>query len=78
VDHVTKRFVVPHERRNTLKERVLHPVRRSGVHRFEALDDVTFAVERGEFFGIVGRNGSGKSSLRKCLAGIYRPDAGEI
>jgi ABC-type polysaccharide/polyol phosphate transport system ATPase subunit len=78
VDHVTKRFVVPHERRNTLKERVLHPVRRSGVHRFEALDDVTFAVERGEFFGIVGRNGSGKSSLLKCLAGIYRTDAGEI
>jgi ABC-2 type transport system ATP-binding protein len=78
VDHVTKRFVVPHERRNTLKERVLHPVRRSGVHRFEALNDVTFAVERGEFFGIVGRNGSGKSSLLKCLAGIYRTDAGEI
>jgi ABC-type polysaccharide/polyol phosphate transport system ATPase subunit len=78
VDHVTKRFVVPHERRNTLKERVLHPVRRAGVHRFEALNDVTFAVERGEFFGIVGRNGSGKSSLLKCLAGIYRTDAGEI
>ena len=78
VDHVTKRFVVPHERRNTLKERVLHPVRRSGVHRFEALNDVTFSVERGEFFGIVGRNGSGKSSLLKCLAGIYRTDAGQI
>ena len=78
VDHVSKRFVVPHERRNTLKERVLHPVRRSGVHRFDALNDVTFAVERGEFFGIVGRNGSGKSSLLKCLAGIYRTDGGEI
>jgi ABC-type polysaccharide/polyol phosphate transport system ATPase subunit len=78
VDHVTKRFVVPHERRNTLKERVLHPIRRSGVHRFDALDDVTFEVERGEFFGIVGRNGSGKSSLLKCLAGIYRTDGGEI
>jgi ABC-type polysaccharide/polyol phosphate transport system ATPase subunit len=78
VDRVTKRFVVPHERRNTLKERVLHPVRRSGVHRFEALNDVSFSVDRGEFFGIVGRNGSGKSSLLKCLAGIYRTDGGEI
>ena len=78
VDHVTKRFVVPHERRNTLKERALHPLRRSGAHSFEALNDVTFAVERGEFFGIVGRNGSGKSTLLKCLAGIYRTDAGEI
>jgi ABC-type polysaccharide/polyol phosphate transport system ATPase subunit len=78
VDHVTKRFVVPHERRDTLKERALHPLRRSGSHRFDALTDVTFAVERGEFFGIVGRNGSGKSSLLKCLAGIYRTDAGQI
>lgn len=32
----------------------------------------------GEFFGIVGRNGSGKSTLLKCLAGIYRADAGSI
>ena len=78
VDHVTKRFVVPQEHRNTLKERALHPLRRTGVHRFVALDDVSFTVERGEFFGIVGRNGSGKSSLLKCLAGIYRTDAGRI
>jgi ABC-type polysaccharide/polyol phosphate transport system ATPase subunit len=78
VDHVTKRFVVPHERQNTLKERALHPFRRGGEHTFEALDDVSFSVERGEFFGIVGRNGSGKSSLLKCLAGIYRTDQGEI
>ena len=48
------------------------------MHRFDALDDVSFTVERGEFFGIVGRNGSGKSSLLKCLAGIYRTDEGRI
>jgi ABC-type polysaccharide/polyol phosphate transport system ATPase subunit len=78
VDGVTKRFVVPHERRNTLKERALHPFSRGGATRFEALRDVSFAVERGEFFGVVGRNGSGKSSLLKCLAGIYRVDDGQI
>ena len=78
VDGVTKRFDVPHERRHTLKERVLHPFSRNSVTRFEALRDVSFAVERGEFFGIVGRNGSGKSSLLKCLAGIYRTDGGRI
>jgi ABC-type polysaccharide/polyol phosphate transport system ATPase subunit len=78
VDRVTKRFAVPRERRHTLKERALHPFSRSDVTRFEALRDVSFSVERGEFFGIVGRNGSGKSSLLKCLAGIYRTDGGEI
>jgi ABC-type polysaccharide/polyol phosphate transport system ATPase subunit len=78
VDGVTKHFVVPQERRHTLKERALHPLKRSGLHRFEALTDVSFTVEPGEFFGIVGRNGSGKSTLLKCLAGIYRMDSGQI
>jgi ABC-type polysaccharide/polyol phosphate transport system ATPase subunit len=42
------------------------------------LDDVSFRILQGEFFGILGRNGSGKSTLLKCLAGIYRADAGRI
>src|SRR5215208_1433643 len=56
----------------------MHPFRRSTYDRFDALDEVSFAIERGEFFGIVGRNGSGKSTLLKCLAGIYRADSGSI
>jgi len=75
---VSKVFRLPHEQVHTLKERALHPFRRSGHDRLEALHDVSLEVARGEIFGIVGRNGSGKSTLLKCLAGIYRPDAGEI
>jgi ABC-type polysaccharide/polyol phosphate transport system ATPase subunit len=78
VDGVSKSFRIPHERVHTLKERVLHPLRRPGFDRLEALRDVSFDVQPGEFFGIVGRNGSGKSTLLKCLAGIYRPDVGNI
>src|SRR3954452_563079 len=78
VDGVSKTFRIPRERVHTLKERVLHPLRRTGFERFEALRDVSFDVQPGEFFGIVGRNGSGKSTLLKCLAGIYRPDSGSI
>ena len=77
-DTVSKAFRLPHEQVSTLKERALHPLRRSTYERFEALKDVSFAVARGEFFGIVGRNGSGKSTLLKCLAGIYRADSGSI
>jgi ABC-type polysaccharide/polyol phosphate transport system ATPase subunit len=78
VDGVAKRFSVPHERRHTFKERVLHPFTQTKVEHLDALRGVSFSVEQGEFFGVVGRNGSGKSTLLKCLAGIYRLDAGEI
>ena len=75
---VHKRFKIPEERSHTLKERALHPLRRSRHEALHALKDISFAVEPGEFFGIVGRNGSGKSTLLKCLAGIYRTDEGQI
>ena len=43
-----------------------------------ALDQVDFAVERGEIVALVGENGAGKSTLMKILAGIHQPDAGDI
>jgi ABC-2 type transport system ATP-binding protein len=78
VDGVSKSFRLPRERVHTLKERALHPLRRTGFDELRALRDVSFDVKRGEFFGIVGRNGSGKSTLLKCMAGIYTVDEGDI
>jgi ABC-type polysaccharide/polyol phosphate transport system ATPase subunit len=75
---VNKTFRVPEERTHTLKERALHPLRRTRHESFRALNDISFDVHRGEFFGIAGRNGSGKSTLLKCLAGIYGVDSGQI
>jgi ABC-type sugar transport system ATPase subunit len=43
-----------------------------------ALDDVSFAIQRGECHGLMGENGAGKSTLGKALAGIHRPDSGAI
>ena len=78
VSGVSKTFQIPIHRETTLKERVLHPLRRIEREQLQAARGISFTVERGEFFGIVGRNGSGKSTLLKLLAGIYQPDAGEI
>lgn len=44
----------------------------------KAVNDVSFAVSRGEILGIIGRNGSGKSTLLKGIAGIFQPDSGII
>jgi ABC-type polysaccharide/polyol phosphate transport system ATPase subunit len=77
VDHVTKSFRVHRERVNSLKARIAG----GGRNRFEeflALKDVSFNVGEGEVFGVIGHNGSGKSTLLKCMAGILRPNAGEV
>jgi ABC-type polysaccharide/polyol phosphate transport system ATPase subunit len=77
VSDVSKTFRIPEHRYTSLKERVFRPQRRA-AHTFEALRNVSFEVGRGEFFGILGRNGSGKSTLLRTIAGILRPDSGEI
>ncbi|MCP4589272.1 MAG: ABC transporter ATP-binding protein [bacterium] len=45
---------------------------------FWALEDVSFEVQPGHALGIVGPNGAGKSTILKVLAGIMRPDAGQV
>jgi ABC-type polysaccharide/polyol phosphate transport system ATPase subunit len=80
VRELEKSFSIPRERQTTLKERALHPRTwlRGEVSRLEALRGISFDVLRGEFFGVVGRNGGGKSTLLKLLASIYRADRGSI
>jgi len=43
-----------------------------------AVNDVSFAVERGEVFGILGPNGAGKTTTVECITGALRPDGGDI
>src|SRR5947208_13569705 len=45
---------------------------------FPALDDVSFSVPRGSTYGVIGRNGSGKSTALKLVAGITKPSAGTV
>lgn len=78
VDDIHKTFRLPHQRYQTLKERVLHPRRARVFDELRAVDGVSVEIAEGEFFGIVGRNGSGKSTLLKCLAGIYPVDTGQV
>ena len=78
VHGVSKTFRLPHERRTTVKEHFLRPLRHTDYEQQRALDDISFEVAPGEFFSIIGPNGSGKSTLLKILAGIYRADGGDV
>ena len=46
--------------------------------RYNAIDGISFHVKTGETIAFVGPSGAGKSTLMKLLAGLYRPDSGEI
>ena len=77
VHELSKRFRIFHERNPYLKTSLLKG-RRSRWEDFWALQDVSFEVLDGEAFGIVGHNGSGKSTILKCLVGILVPDRGSV
>ena len=50
----------------------------SKVELFQALKGVSFEVEEGKILGIIGKNGSGKSTMLRAIAGIFSPDKGSI
>src|SRR4026207_1286709 len=65
VDHLVKHFV-----RNA-------GFLRAGT-RGTAVDDVSFAIERGETFGLVGESGSGKTTTGRCILRLIEPTSGEV
>lgn len=56
----------------------LFKLKKVHVDEFQAVKDVSFIVPKGQILGIIGKNGSGKSTMLKALAGIFCPDAGTI
>lgn len=74
---VSRSFRILHERNATLKEAIL---RRRRTHATElwALRNVDLDIEPGESVGIIGQNGSGKSTCLKLIAGILRPQSGTV
>src|SRR5437899_10840702 len=77
VSDVSKHFNIHKDK--SLKERIVN-FRRSREHaeRFWALRDVSFEVEPSSTLGLIGHNGSGKSTMLKIIGGILRPDSGFV
>lgn len=77
VDHVSMVFNMASEQLNSLKEYAVAFAKRELMFKeFRAIDDVSFTVRKGDVFGILGTNGSGKSTMLKIIAGVLEPSSG--
>lgn len=76
-EHITVQFRPLVDRRPTLR-RSLGRLRHRQTEVITALDNVSLEIRKGEAFGVIGRNGAGKSTFLKVMAKTLRPDEGTI
>ncbi|WP_456431666.1 ABC transporter ATP-binding protein [Nitratifractor sp.] len=78
-NHVTKSYNLFYD--ISYKEILLNAILRRQTEikkRFTALEDISFSIDEGESVGIIGRNGSGKSTTLGLVAGVLKPDSGTV
>ena len=79
VSHVTMDFRREKDESTSVKELVIRTIKRQRTFEyFRALDDVSFEVMPGEVVGIIGTNGSGKSTILKIISGVLAPTKGKV
>ncbi|WP_283127884.1 ABC transporter ATP-binding protein [Allofournierella massiliensis] len=79
VNNVTMRFNLAEEKTDTVKEYFVKLVKgQLHFNEFLALKNVSFTVNRGESVALIGKNGSGKSTMLKIIAGVMYPSEGQI
>jgi len=79
VSNVSMRFNLAEEKTDTFKEYVLKLLTgKLNFTEFYALKNVSFKVNRGESIALIGKNGSGKSTMLKIIAGVMYPSEGTV
>lgn len=78
-ENVSMKFTMASERFTDFKEYVINMIKRKvAYNEFWALTDVSFDVKRGDSLGLIGLNGSGKSTMLKTIAGVLKPTKGSV
>ena len=79
VDDVSVKYILGDIKELSLKEFFIRKMRRETItQEFLALNHITFHIRKGELLGIIGSNGSGKSTILKVLSGIMPPSTGSV
>ena len=79
VDNVTVRFNLANQKVDNIKEYFVKMMKRELMFQeFLALQDISFQVRQGEAWGLIGTNGSGKSTMLKAISGILKPYKGSV
>lgn len=79
VDSVTMKFRMTKEKVDSIKEYAIRFIKRQiQYEEFIALNNVSFNVKKGEVVGLIGLNGSGKSTMLKIISGILKPTLGTV
>lgn len=79
VSNVTMRYRLASEKIDSFKYYFIKKMKRQIHYKdFEALKNVSFSVNKGEVFGVIGMNGAGKSTLLKVIAGVLKPTSGTV
>lgn len=79
VNNVSKTFRIYHEKRNSVYESVIGLFNKKKHYEdLPVLKGISFFVKKGEMFGIVGKNGTGKTTLLRIISGVYKPDKGNV
>lgn len=79
VEDVSMKFNLASEKYDSLKEYVIKSIRgQVSFEEFWALKNVSFHLDKGDSLGLIGLNGSGKSTMLKTIAGVLKPTKGSV